>query len=388
MASKPEHRWAILVMIMTAHAVTDGFLWIIPPLLPAIREHFHLSYTEVGVLYTSFRVFSDILQAPLSYLVHLAPPYAIIAGGLFWCSIGMFLATLSTSYGMLTLTFGAGGIGRAPYHPLATTLLSRVFGRDRLGRAIALHMSGSSIGQVAAPFLVGLLLTHYGWRMPIILWSALGLLAGLSLFFLLKRREESFSAPRKTLRPPFFSRPMAVYLLAVGLWGIAQSGLMTFLPLFLVDNRGLSKETAAAVYGMMSLSSVIFRPFVGGMMDWMGTRKPVLVGGFIIAGLAIFGLTSVKSLWMMYFFIVLLGTFGSGHSGLSDTFLIEMIPSDRREETLGVTFTVRTVIAAPAPFIVGFASERLSLPTVFLILSVVPIFTALVLSLAEEKPYD
>jgi len=356
--------------------------------LPAIREHFHLSYTEVGVLYTSFRVFSDILQAPLSYLVHLAPPYAIIAGGLFWCSIGMFLATLSISYGMLVWTFGAGGVGRAPYHPLAATLLSRVFGRDRLGRAIALHMSGSSIGQVAAPFLVGLLLTSYGWRLPIVLWSALGLLAGLALFFLLKRREESFSAPRKTLRLPFFSRPMAVYLLAVSLWGIAQSGLMTFLPLFLVDNRGLSKEKAAAVYGMMSLSSVIFRPFIGSVMDWMGRRKPVLVGGFIIAGLSIFGLTSVKSLWMMYVFIVLLGTFGSGHSGLSDTFLIEMIPSSRREETLGVTFTVRTVIAAPAPFIIGFASERLSMPTVFLILSAVPIFTALVLALAEEKPHE
>jgi MFS transporter, FSR family, fosmidomycin resistance protein len=388
MTSKPERPWTILIMLMTAHAVTDGFLWIIPPLLPAIREHFHLSYTEVGVLYTSFRVFSDILQAPVAYLVHLAPPYAIIAGGLFWCSIGMFLATLSISYGMLVWTFGAGGVGRAPYHPLAATLLSRVFGRDRLGRAIALHMSGSSMGQVAAPFLVGLLLTSYGWRLPIVLWSALGLLAGLALFFLLKRREESFSAPRKTLRLPFFSRPMAVYLLAVSLWGIAQSGLMTFLPLFLVDNRGLSKEKAAAVYGMMSLSSVIFRPFIGSVMDWMGRRKPVLVGGFIIAGLSIFGLTSVKSLWMMYVFIVLLGTFGSGHSGLSDTFLIEMIPSDRREETLGVTFTVRTVIAAPAPFIVGFASERLSLPTVFLILSAVPVFTALVLAMAEEKPHE
>jgi len=91
---------------------------------------------------------------------------------------------------------------------------------------------------------------------------------------------------------------------------------------------------------------------------------------------------------MMYLFIVLLGTFGSGHSGLSDTFLIEMIPSNRREETLGATFTVRMAIAAPAPLIVGFASERLSLPTIFLILSAVPILTALVLALAEEKPHD
>ena len=388
MTSKPQPRWAIMIVLMIAHAVNDGFLWVIPPLLPAIREHFHLSYTEIGALYTSYRFLGDILQAPAAYLVHLVPPYTIIAGGLLWSSIGMFLSTLSTSYGMLAWTFAVGGIGRAPYHPLATTLLSRVFGRDTLGRAIALHMSGSSLGQVAAPFLVGLLLTYYGWRLPITLWSALALLAGLSLFFLLKRREENFSTTRKTLRLPYFSRPMAVYLLALSVWGIAQAGLMTFLPLFLVDNRGLSKEKAAAVYGMMSLSSVIFRPFIGAVMDWMGKRKPVLIGGFVICGLSILGLASVKSMGMMYLFIVLLGTFGSGHSGLSDTFLIEMIPSNRREETLGATFTVRMAIAAPAPLIVGFASERLSLPTIFLILSAVPILTALVLALAEEKPHD
>ena len=49
MTAQPRNPWLILVVFMVAHGVNDGFLWIIPPLLPAIREHFQLSYTEMGI---------------------------------------------------------------------------------------------------------------------------------------------------------------------------------------------------------------------------------------------------------------------------------------------------------------------------------------------------
>lgn len=388
MTAQHRQRWIVLMMFMAAHAANDGFLWVIPPLLPAVREHFHLSYTEMGAFYTSFRFFGDILQAPVSYLVYLAPTSVIIVSGMLWSSFGMFLASLSTSYGMLVWTSAVSGIGRATYHPLAVTILSRVFGRDSLGRAIALHLSGSAIGHVAAPFLVGLLLSHFGWRFPIQIWSALVLLAGVSLFFFLKHQKEDLHSKGKAPRFPFFSRSLGIYLLAVCTWGIAQSGLMTFLPLFLVDYRGFSTGKAAAVYGIMSLSGAICRPLVGALMDWMGKRKPVLVGGFIIVSLSILGLTTIKTPWMMYLSIVLLGTFGSGHTGLADTFMIEMIPSYRLEETIGFIYTIRMGTASLSPLIVGFASERMSLFLSFLILGFIPIFTALVLSLIEEKPMD
>jgi len=373
---------------MTAHAVNDGFLWIIPPLLPAVREHFHLSYTEMGAFYTFFRFFGDILQAPAAYLVHLAPTFAIISGGLLWLSITMFFASLSTSYSMLLWISAASGIGRATYHPLAVTILSRVFGRDSLGRAIALHLSGSSIGQVIGPFLVSLLLSYYSWRLTIQVWSMMGLLAGFSLFFFLKRQKENLHTTGKTLKLPFLSRSLGIYMLAEGIWGITQTGFMTFLPLFLVDYRSFSTEKAAALYGMMAVAGTIFRPFLGTLMDRMGKRKPVIIGGFIVVTLSILGLTTTKSLWIMYLYIILLGIFALGHSGLADTLMVEMVPSQRREETLGFIYTVRMGTSSLAPILVGFLSERITLVHTFLILAFIPILSALILSLAEEKTVD
>jgi MFS family permease len=163
---------------------------------------------------------------------------------------------------------------------------------------------------------------------------------------------------------------------------------MAFLPLFLVDHRQFSTQAAAATYGIMSFSGTVCRPFLGALTDWMGRRKPVIVGGFIVASISILGIATIDKLLLLYPAIVLLGIFGTGHTGLADTFLIEMIPSQRREETLGFYYTMRMGIASLAPVMVGWASEQISLPHCFLTLALVAGLSALLLSLAKERPME
>lgn len=387
METNHKHRWVILLMFMLAHIANDGLEWVIPPLLPAIREHFHLSYTEMGAFFTLFRACGSLLQAPASYLVHVAPVSTILVGGLLWSSAGMLLASFSPSYAALVWISACSGIGRSTYHPLAVSMLSRIFSRDFLGRAIGFHLSASGIGHVLAPFLVVLLLNTYGWRLPLQVWSFLGLVAGVSLFFFLKHQRVDFQVKGKTWSWPFFSRPLGFYLLAIAVWGLAQSGITTFIPLFLVDQRGFGAEKAAAVYGLMSVSGVFCRPLLGALMDWMGRRKPVINGGFIISGLAILGLTTLETPWIMYLSFILIGIFVAGHSGLADTFMVELIPAHRREETLGFAYTLRMGTASTSPFIVGFLSEKIGLMQVFSIMGVISILSAFILSFAEEKPW-
>ncbi len=388
MTPQNRHRWFILMMFMVAHAVNDGFGWIIPPLFPAIREYFSLSYTEMGAFYTLYQLFGSVFQAPVAYLVHLAPISAILVGGLLCSSVGMLLASLSYSYGGLVWISAISGIGRSTYHPLAVTMLSRIFGRDSFGRAMGLHLSGSSAGMVVAPLLVGLLLSCYSWRLPLQVWSALGIVVGLSLFFFLRHHRQDLQPENKSLGWPFFSRSLGIYLLAVCTWGVAQRGLVAFLPLFLVDFREFSTGAAAATFGIMSFSGTVCRPFFGALMDRMGRRKPVVIGGFIVASISMLTIATIHNLWALYPAIVLLGIFGSGHTGLADTFMIEMIPSHRREETLGFHYTVRMGIASLSPVAVGWTSERISLSNSYLILALVAGLSAVLLSLAEERPME
>jgi MFS family permease len=177
-------------------------------------------------------------------------------------------------------------------------------------------------------------------------------------------------------------------VLAVCIWAIAQSGLMTFLPLFLVDYRGFSTTTSAMTFGMMAISGLVGRPFVGGLMDRMRRRKPVVIGGFIIGGLSILMVTTIDNPWVLYLAIVLVGIFGSGHTGLSDTLMIEMVPSHRREETLGFYYSIRMAIGSLSPMIVGWASERISLYDSFVTLSALAGLAALILTATEERTVE
>jgi MFS family permease len=147
-------------------------------------------------------------------------------------------------------------------------------------------------------------------------------------------------------------------------------------------------EKAAATYGIMSLSGTLCRPFIGAVMDWLEKRKPVVMAGLTIASLSILAMTTVQSPWMLYVFVVLLGVFGTGHSGLADTFMIEMIPSSRREETLGFIYTIRMGIGSASPVLVGIFSERFSLPNAFLILAGLGGLSVLLLSLTKERPVE
>ena len=365
-----SNRWYVLIMFMLAHAVNDGFAWLLPPLLPVIREYFNLSYSESGLILTSYRFFGSIFQAPAGYLIHLAPISTILVSGFLWCSVGMFLASFSPGYGSLLWLSSISGIGRSTYHPLAVTVLSRIFEKKTFGRVMGFHLSGSGTGMVAAPFLVGLLVMNFSWRLPLQVWSALGMMVGLGLYFFLKHEMHTFQAPKKALAWPFISRPLLIFLAAASIWAIAQSGITAFLPLYLVDERGFSAESAALLYGIISFVGLISKPLVGALMDWMGRRKPVVIGGYILGGLAMLAVATVKADWMLYVSVALLGLFVTGHSGLADTFMIEMIPSHRREETLGFIYTSRMGIGAISPILVGLTSQYTSLHLSFIFMAV------------------
>jgi MFS family permease len=375
-------------MFMCAHAVNDGFMWIMPPLLPMIREYFHLTYGEAGALLTLFRFFGDVFQAPAAYLVHLAPVSGILVAGLLWSSVGMFLSCFSPSYVILLWLSSLSGIGRSTYHPLAVTMLSRLFDKRTFGRVIGFHLAGSGIGMVAAPFLVGFLVASFSWRIPLQVWSLLGVLVSLALYHFLKHEKNNFQAGKKALAWPFVSRSLVIYLAAASIWALAQSGVTAFLPLFLVDRREFSAEKAAMMYGVISFAGLICKPLLGALMDRMGRRKPVVISGYVMGSLSILILALFETSWVVYLAILLMGLFVTGHAGLADTFMVEMVPSQRREETLGFIYTLRMGIGAVSPFLVGLLSESTGLTASFLYMAGVGGLAILVMSFAPEKPAE
>ncbi len=354
---------------MVAHAANDGFGAIFPPLLPLIREHFRLSYAQLGGFLSFFRFFGNFLQIPVGYLAHFLPSSTIMVSGLLWLSTGMLLATFAGSYWTLASAFSIAGIGRASYHPLSFSLLSRVSPKKRLGRTIGLHMGASSTAHLVAPFLVILLANKFGWYWPIRLWCLYGIVAAILLLGVSRRHigtERKIEG--KALRLPYISSSLVLYCLFRVCWAIARNGMGTFLPLFLVEKAQFSIKVATSYYVAMYLTEVMARPMIGAFSDTVGKRKPVILGGCVLFGILFLSLTVFQTKLVLLVIILGIGLFAGTIPVVAQTYAIEMIPSEHRDRTLGFVFTINTTATTFTPLIIGFLADYFGLIQSFIIL--------------------
>ncbi len=359
----------LLIAFMVAHAANDGFNAIFPPLLPLIREHFHLSYAQLGGFLSLFRFFGSVLQIPVGYLAHFIPSSTIMVSGLFWVSTGMLLATFAGSYWMLASACSFAGIGRASYHPLSFSLLSRVSPRKRLGRIIGLHMGASSAAHLIAPFLIILLADRFGWYWPIRLWCLYGIMAAFILLVVLRRQiGKERKVEGKALRLPYISSSLVFYCLFRICWAIARNGMSTFLPLFLVEKAHFSIKVATLYYVAMYLIEVMTRPMIGAFSDRVGRRKPVILSECVLFGILFLALTVFQTKLILLVIILGIGLFAGTIPVVGQTYAIEMIPSEQRERTLGFVFTIITATTTFTPLIVGFLADYFGLMQSFIIL--------------------
>lgn len=359
----------LLIAFMVGHAANDGFNAIFPPLFPLIREHFHLSYAQLGGFLSLFRFFGSFLQIPVGYLAHFIPSSTIMVSGLIWVSTGMLLATFAGSYWMLASACSFAGIGRASYHPLSFSLLSRVSPKERLGRIMGLHMGASSAAHLIAPFLIILLADRFGWYWPIRLWCLYGIMAAFILLVVLRRQiGKERKVEGKLLRLPYISSSLVLYCLFIICWAIARNGMSTFLPLFLVEKAHVSIKVATLYYVAMYLIEVMTRPMIGAFSDRVGRRKPVILSGCVLFGILFLALTVFQTKLVLLVIILGIGLFAGTIPVVGQTYAIEMIPSEQRERTLGFVFTIMTATTTFTPLIVGFLADYFGLMQSFIIL--------------------
>jgi FSR family fosmidomycin resistance protein-like MFS transporter len=359
----------LLIAFMVAHAANDGFNAIFPPLLPLIREHFQLSYAQLGGFLSFFRFFGNFLQIPVGYLVHFLPSSTIMVSGLLWLSTGMLLATFAGSYWMLASSFSFAGIGRASFHPLSFSLLSKVSPKKRLGRIFGLHMGASSAAHLIGPFLVILLANRFGWYWPIRIWCLYGIMAAIFLLVVFRRRTVTErKVEGKALRLPYISSSLVFYCLFRICWAVARNGMGTFLPLFLVEKAHFPIKVATLYYIAMYLMEVMTRPMIGALSDKVGKRKPVIMGECVLFGILFLALTIFQTKLVLLVIILGIGLFAGTITVVAQTYAIEMIPSEHRERTLGFVFTINTGATTFTPLIIGFLAEYFGLIQSFIIL--------------------
>ncbi|WP_397532930.1 MFS transporter [Roseateles sp.] len=176
--------FSTISLIGLAHGCSHFFHMLLPPLFPAFIRDFGLSYSELGLLVTTFFVISGIGQALAGFLVDRRGARPVLFAALSCFVLASLAAGLADGFAGLMLAAALAGLGNSPFHPVDFTILNKRVSQARLGHAFSVHGISGNLGWAVAPvFLIGISELSGNWRFAYLGTAlvALGVLALLAL---------------------------------------------------------------------------------------------------------------------------------------------------------------------------------------------------------------
>jgi FSR family fosmidomycin resistance protein-like MFS transporter len=154
----------IIGLVGLAHAASHFGHLLLPLMFPVFMAEFGLSFSQVGLLMSTFFVVSGVGQALAGFVVDKvgARPMLFLALSLF--AMASAAASLVNGYPALFAVAALAGLGNATFHPVDFTILNQRVSAPRLGHAFSVHGLTGNLGWAAAPvFFAGIsALSH--WR--------------------------------------------------------------------------------------------------------------------------------------------------------------------------------------------------------------------------------
>ena len=162
--SSVRHDAEVIGLVGLAHGTSHFFHLMLPPLFPWLMKDFDLTYTEAGLLMTTFFVISGIGQALAGFIVDKVGSRPVLFFGMGLLALSGVVLGVSNSYAMLLLTAAVAGLGNSIFHPADFTLLNRRVAQPRLGHAFSVHGLTGNLGWAAAPVFMAGIATFAGWQ--------------------------------------------------------------------------------------------------------------------------------------------------------------------------------------------------------------------------------
>ncbi|WP_244410088.1 MFS transporter [Gluconacetobacter diazotrophicus] len=129
-----------------------------------IGREFGLSYTDLGLLLSSFATVYMLCQIPAGLVADRVRARRLLLFSLLVWSAAQILSAFSTGMGGLLAARGLLAIGEAPIFLAGTRVIALWFDRGRRAMPIGLFNASSALGQVLAPALLGGIAVQFGWR--------------------------------------------------------------------------------------------------------------------------------------------------------------------------------------------------------------------------------
>lgn len=329
-----RYQWLLAVLISFNYGVVFFDRNALNFLMPYIQPELKLTGTEIGLIASALSLSWSIaayLTGRLADATGRRKLILLAATVVF--SLASLLTGLAGSFAVLFAVRLLMGAAEGGVLPVSLSLIASEIDEKRraLAMGIAQNLGSSLLGTFVAPIALIAMAEHFGWRSSFMLAALPGLLmAGLIFVFVRENAvgdsaSRSHAAPQAaplTIREAFATRNVALCMGSAIVCVSFFLVTMVFLPLYLVQHRGMAKADLGWLLAMLGIASTIGSIFLPVVSDRLG-RKPVMIAGMAlslllpagiaIAGLPFWGLCALAAIgWMpISLFPLFMGTIPS-----------------------------------------------------------------------------
>jgi MFS transporter, ACS family, D-galactonate transporter len=285
---------ALLSISVLINYVDRGTLSIAAPIL---KDDLHLSPSQLGVLLSSFFWTYATFQIVSGWLVDRFEVNWVLAAGVLVWSAATLTTGLVNGFALLLTARLLLGVGESVAYPSYNKIIAKHFRASHRGRANGLISAGWAGGPALGTLVGGLLMARVGWR---VFFVVLGAASLLWLFPWMKWMPKGPGLPASKAGQP---ATIIEILLERSAWGTFAGlfcfnylwyFLITWLPFYLVRQRGFSLQTMSLVGGAAFLALAISVVTFGWLADrWIAasnnpTRvlKTLCGGGLALASIS------------------------------------------------------------------------------------------------------
>jgi len=141
---------AILLALSFSHMLNDTIQSLMPALYPFLKDGFHLSYTQIGLITLTFQLTASLLQPVVGIVADRRPmPYSLAVGMGFSLS-GLLLLAYASTFHEILIAAALVGLGSAVFHP-ESSRVARMASGGRFGLAQSTFQVGGNIGSALGP---------------------------------------------------------------------------------------------------------------------------------------------------------------------------------------------------------------------------------------------
>lgn len=346
---------ALLGVAMVTATYMQGALSVLSPF---VIDEFGISRSQLGLAFAAFSLVGAAASPVMGAFTDRGARGVLVT--LFvLAGVGLAMSAAAPVFAWLVIGSAVGGLALGAGNPVTNRIISDQVPPARRGIVVGIKQAGPPLGLLTSGLVLPPLAVAFGWRTALavsLVIPAIGLAAGP--FLVAGGGRDRGPAATGTTSPA--TRRAVLGLTVVGLGvAVALSATIAFLPLYAVEDIGVSPETAGLMASAFGLTGVAGRILWGGLAGRFRRASTALLVMSAAAVLASGALLAAR--WLgapaVWGATVALGGSAMAWHAVAWLFIIEEVGAGAVGRASGVMQIGNSVGFASGPPVLGFVVD-------------------------------